>query len=247
VPLLNNNVMVVGNDAVAGTFSATRAIMDTQLHGFHTSAVAHARDVSAPAETCRLVADGDPQPIISTGTAEGHAQPVKTTAAAAAELPMPSEESIPKMSDPEIVKLVESGQLPHYNLERSLKDDLTRAVSIRRQYMGRWRQHSCGLLSCRALIGCVCFFSLSCRAQVGAQVTGRASVHGLRLESGDGRLRRERHWVRSLFVSVCVIVDMSSFTNACGLVTFRFLWVWRVPCCWMVTSTSCRCRRPRAV
>ena len=129
MPLLNNNVLVVGNDAVANVFGGSQASMDAHLRQLHSSAVSHASEERV---------GSDPQPIISTGTSEGHTQSAapKAAAAAAAEEVKPSDAPITKLADSEILELVESGKLPHYNLERAMKEDLTRAVSIRRQYIG---------------------------------------------------------------------------------------------------------------
>jgi hydroxymethylglutaryl-CoA reductase (NADPH) len=116
VPLLNNNVLVTGNDAVAHAMGSSEA-MERQLRGLHTTPVQFSEEgesKKAP-EVCKLVED------VGTQT---------TTPATPA--PKPDYE---KLSDVELLAEVESGRLPHYNLEKALESDLTRAVAIRRKYI----------------------------------------------------------------------------------------------------------------
>lgn len=132
MPLLNNNVLVCGNDAVARVFGASRESMDRQLRGFHSSAApkkeqgSHDPSSTGIPEPCVLVKDGEPTP----------AAPKPAPAAKAPEPEaLSAEVPVSQLSDDEVVNLVEGGRIPSYNLEKSL-GDLTRAVGIRRQLVG---------------------------------------------------------------------------------------------------------------
>eukprot|EP00698_Gefionella_okellyi_P012504 TRINITY_DN3375_c0_g1_i1.p1 TRINITY_DN3375_c0_g1~~TRINITY_DN3375_c0_g1_i1.p1 ORF type:complete len:538 (+),score=109.12 TRINITY_DN3375_c0_g1_i1:42-1655(+) len=127
VPLLNNNVLVVGNDAVARVVGASQDAMNRQLRGFHSSAVSNAQKPLKPIpEPCVLVKDGEP-------VAE---KPAIKPVAAAAETSTTAEVPVSQLSDDEVVHLVEAGRIPAYNLEKSV-GDLTRAVGIRRLLVER--------------------------------------------------------------------------------------------------------------
>lgn len=133
MPLLNNNVLVCGNDAVARVFGASRESMDRQLRGFHSSAApkkeqgSHDPSSTGIPEPCVLVKDGEPTP----------AAPKPAPAAKAPEPEaLSAEVPVSQLSDDEVVNLVEGGRIPSYNLEKSL-GDLTRAVGIRRQLVER--------------------------------------------------------------------------------------------------------------
>lgn len=121
-------MLVTGNDAVAHAMGSSEA-MERQLRGLHTTVSPFAAAASeegpstsdAPAkapEVCKLVEDAATQ----------------TTAAAAAAAPA-AKPDYAKLSDAELLEEVESGRLPHYNLEKALESDLTRAVAIRRKYV----------------------------------------------------------------------------------------------------------------